>query len=121
MSKLTQLIRSKRCAKKRRSLTPELRGNPQKKATCIKIFIQTPKKPNSAKRSVARVMLASGRLLTAYIPGEGHSLQRYSVVLLRGGRVRDLPGVRYKTIRGAHDLPGVKSRLTARSKYGTKK
>ena len=95
--------------------------NPQKKGVCIKIFNRTPKKPNSALRKVARLKLSNGKKIEAYIPGEGHNIQEYSVVLMKGGRVPDLPGCKYHLIRGKYDLQGVKNRKQARSKYGTKK
>jgi len=101
--------------------TPALRGNPQKKAICVKIFNRTPKKPNSALRKVSKVKLSTGSRVEAYIPGEGHNLQQYSAVLMRGGRVADLPGVKYHLIRGKLDFRGVKGRKTSRSLYGTKK
>ena len=101
--------------------TPALRRNPQCKGVCVKIFTRTPKKPNSALRKVVKLKLTSGRKVEAYIPGEGHNLQEYSVVLMRGGRVPDLPGVKYHLIRGKYDFQGVKTRKNARSCYGTKK
>ena len=101
--------------------TPALNKNPQRKGICTKILIRTPKKPNSAKRKVAKVKISSGRRIEAYIPGEGHTLQEDSVVLLRGGRVPDLPGVKYHLIRGKYDFPGLAKRKTRRSIYGTKK
>jgi small subunit ribosomal protein S12 len=100
---------------------PALKGNPQKRAVCIKIFNRTPKKPNSALRKVAKVRLSNGLRVEAYIPGEGHNLQQYSAVLLRGGRVADLPGVKYHLIRGKLDFKGVKGRRSSRSMYGVKK
>jgi len=100
---------------------PALEGNPQVKGICLKIFNRTPKKPNSALRKVAKVKLSNNRKVECYIPGEGHTLQQYSSVLIRGGRVPDLPGVKYHIVRGAFDLKGVKSRKTSRSKYGLKK
>ena len=100
---------------------PALKGNPQVKGVCIKIFNRTPKKPNSALRKVAKVKTSTGKRVECYIPGEGHNLQQYSIVLLRGGRVPDLPGVKYHLIRGAFDLKGVKDRKTSRSQYGVKK
>jgi len=111
------------CRKKKlfRSKTPALNKSPQKKGVCIKIFTKTPKKPNSALRKVAKVKLSNGIKLEAYIPGEGHTLQEYSVVLLRGGRVPDLPGVKYHLIRGKYDFKGIKTRKSSRSLYGTKK
>lgn len=101
--------------------TPALKGSPQKKGICTKIFIRTPKKPNSAQRKVAKIKLSGGKKVEAYIPGIGHTLQEYSVVLMRGGRVKDLPGVKYHLIRGKFDFIGVKNRKNARSRYGTKK
>lgn len=98
-----------------------MEGCPQKKGVCLKILIRTPKKPNSALRKTARVRLSNSKKVIAYIPGEGHTLQEYSTVLLRGGRVRDLPGVKYKLIRGKYDFLGLKNRSTSRSKYGTKR
>ena len=111
------------CRKKKifKLKNPALNKNPQKKGICIKIFNRTPKKPNSALRKVAKLKLSTGRKLEAYIPGEGHNLQEYSVVLMRGGRVPDLPGVKYHLIRGKYDFLGVKKRKSSRSKYGTKK
>jgi small subunit ribosomal protein S12 len=100
--------------------TPALLKNPQKKGVCIKIFNRTPKKPNSALRKVAKIKLSTGKKVEAYIPGEGHNLQKYSVVLMRGGRVPDLPGVKYHLIRGKFDFQGLKNRKTSRSRYGTK-
>ena len=100
--------------------TPALKGSPQRRGVCTRVYTTTPKKPNSALRKVARVRLSSGIEVTAYIPGEGHNLQEHSIVLVRGGRVRDLPGVRYKVIRGALDAAGVKNRKQARSRYGAK-
>jgi small subunit ribosomal protein S12 len=101
--------------------TPALKSCPQRRGICTRVYTTTPKKPNSAIRKVARVKLTSGFEITAYIPGEGHSLQEHSIVLVRGGRVKDLPGVRYKIIRGALDATGVKNRNQGRSKYGTRK
>lgn len=120
MPTIEQLIKTCRRRKKVRSKTPALQKNPQKKGVCIKVFTRTPKKPNSAIRKIARVRLNTRKELTAYIPGEGHGLQEHSVVLIRGGRVKDLPGVRYHLIRGKYDLHGVKGRKQSRSKYGTK-
>jgi small subunit ribosomal protein S12 len=100
--------------------TPALKGSPQKKGVCVKVYTRSPKKPNSAIRKVAKVRLSTGKRVDAYIPGEGHNLQEYSVVLLRGGRVPDLPGIKYKLIRGKLDFSGVKNRKTARSKYGVR-
>lgn len=101
--------------------TPALKGSPQRRGVCTRVYTTTPKKPNSALRKVARVRLTSGIEVTAYIPGEGHNLQEHSIVLVRGGRVKDLPGVRYKIIRGSLDTQGVKNRKQARSRYGAKK
>ena len=101
--------------------TPALSSNPQKKGVCVKVFTRTPKKPNSALRKVARLKLSNGKRIEAYIPGEGHNIQEYSVVLIKGGRVPDLPGCKYHLIRGKYDLQGVKNRQQARSKYGAKK
>ncbi len=121
MPTINQLIRHGRKEKKWKSKTPALQGCPQKRGVCIRVFTTTPKKPNSALRKVARVRLSNGYEVTAYIPGIGHNLQEHSVVLVRGGRVKDLPGVRYKIIRGALDCAGVEGRRTSRSKYGTKR
>jgi len=101
--------------------TPALKGNPQKKAVCVKVYTRTPKKPNSALRKVAKVKTSKGLRFEAYIPGEGHNLQQYSVVLVRGGRAQDLPGVKYHLIRGKYDLRGIPTRKSSRSQYGTKK
>jgi small subunit ribosomal protein S12 len=101
--------------------TPALLRNPQRKGVCVKIFTRTPKKPNSALRKVVKLKLSNGKKIEAYIPGEGHNLQDFSVVLMRGGRVPDLPGVKYHLIRGKYDFQGVKNRKTSRSSYGTKK
>lgn len=106
---------------KTRSKSPALKMNPQKKGVCLKVYTRTPKKPNSAIRKIARVRLTNGIDVIAYIPGEGHNLQEHSVVLVRGGRVKDLPGVRYHLIRGVYDLQGIALRKKSRSKYGTKK
>lgn len=113
--------KKKREIKTFRSKTPDLKKNPQSKGVCIKIFNRTPKKPNSALRKVAKVKLSNGKRVECYIPGEGHTLQQYSIVLVRGGRVPDLPGVKYHLIRGVFDFKGVKDRKNARSKYGVKK
>ena len=121
MPTMNQLLRSPRRPKYNRSKTPALEGCPQKKGVCLKVFIVTPKKPNSALRKVARIRLSNNRRVTAYIPGEGHNLQQYSTVLMRGGRVKDLPGIKYHLIRGKYDFLGIKNRTVARSKYGTKK
>lgn len=116
-------ITSKQSRKRKKKLnkTPALNKNPQKKGVCVKIITRTPKKPNSAIRKVAKVKLSTKRKVESYIPGEGHNLQKYSVVLVRGGRVPDLPGVKYHLIRGKFDFQGLKTRKTARSKYGTKR
>ena len=121
MPTIQQLIRKPREPKVRRSKSQHLEGCPQKRGVCTRVYTTTPKKPNSALRKVARVRLNSGIEVTAYIPGEGHNLQEHSIVLVRGGRVRDLPGVRYKIIRGALDAVGVKNRKQSRSRYGAKK
>jgi small subunit ribosomal protein S12 len=118
---IQQLIRQGRSSKSSKTKTPALKGSPQRRGVCTRVFTTTPKKPNSALRKVARVRLTSGIEVTAYIPGEGHNLQEHSIVLVRGGRVRDLPGVRYKVIRGALDAAGVKDRKQARSRYGAKR
>jgi len=117
---IQQLVRQGRQSKFTKSKTPALKGSPQRRGVCTRVYTTTPKKPNSALRKVARVRLSSGIEVTAYIPGEGHNLQEHSIVLVRGGRVRDLPGVRYKIIRGALDAAGVKNRKQARSRYGAK-
>ena len=121
MPTINQLVRKGRKKIKKKSKSPVLDGCPQKKGVCTLIKVQTPKKPNSAMRKVARVVLTNSQEITAYIPGEGHSLQEHSIVLVRGGRVRDLPGVRYHIIRGALDAEGVSGRKQSRSKYGTRK
>ena len=121
MPTIQQLVRKGRSSKKSTLKTAALKGSPQRRGGCTRVFTTTPKKPNSALRKVARVRLSSGIEVTAYIPGEGHNLQEHSIVLVRGGRVRDLPGVRYKIVRGALDTQGVKGRQQARSRYGAKK
>lgn len=121
MATINQLIRKGRKAVKYRSNVPALMKNPQKRGVCLKVYIIKPKKPNSALRKVCRVRLTSGYEITAYIQGVGHTLQEHSVVLVRGGRVKDLPGVRYKVVRGALDSLGVDGRKQSRSKYGVKK
>ena len=121
MPTIQQLIRQGRSSKSSKTKTPALKGSPQRRGVCTRVFTTTPKKPNSALRKVARVRLTSGIEITAYIPGEGHNLQEHSVVLVRGGRVKDLPGVRYHIVRGSLDLQGVKDRKQSRSKYGAKK
>jgi len=118
---INQLIRKGREKVEKKSKAPALEGNPQKRGVCVRVYTTTPKKPNSALRKVARVRLSNGYEVTCYIPGEGHNLQEHSIVLVRGGRVKDLPGVRYKIIRGALDAAGVKDRKQSRSKYGAKK
>jgi small subunit ribosomal protein S12 len=117
---INQLIRKGREEQSKRTKTPALRGAPQKRGVCTRVYTTTPKKPNSALRKVARVRLTNGMEVTAYIPGIGHNLQEHSVVLIRGGRVKDLPGVRYKIIRAALDAAGVANRKQSRSKYGVK-
>ena len=116
-----QLVRHGRRRQRTRSKSPDLMGCPQRRGVCLRVFTATPKKPNSALRKVARVRLMSGFEVTAYIPGVGHNLQEHSIVLVRGGRVKDLPGVRYKIIRGSLDTQGVRNRKQARSRYGAKK
>ncbi len=118
---VNQFVRKGRSKKVFKSKSPALVCSPQKRGTCTKVTTKTPKKPNSAIRKIARVKLTNGREVTAYIPGEGHSLQEHSVVLIRGGRVKDLPGVRYHIVRGALDCSGVEGRKQSRSLYGTKK
>lgn len=120
MPTINQMIRKGRFKAKSKSKSPVLEGNPQKRGTCIQVKVQTPKKPNSALRKVARVRMSNGRETGVYIPGEGHNLQEHSIVLVRGGRVRDLPGIRYHVIRGALDTSGVADRKQGRSKYGAK-
>lgn len=121
MPTISQLVRKPRAAKRVKSTVPALENCPQKRGVCTRVYTTTPKKPNSALRKVARVRLTNGFEVTSYIGGEGHNLQEHSVVLIRGGRVKDLPGVRYHTIRGSLDTAGVKDRKQARSKYGSKK
>ena len=121
MPTIQQLVRKGRRSKRRKDTTPALKGAPQRRGVCTRVFTTTPKKPNSALRKVARVRLTSGIEVTAYIPGEGHNLQEHSIVLLRGGRVKDLPGVRYKVVRGTLDASGVGQRRQSRSRYGAKK
>jgi small subunit ribosomal protein S12 len=117
---ISQLVKQGRIAQKHKGKAPALSGSPQKRGVCTRVYTTTPKKPNSALRKVARVRLTHGIEITAYIPGEGHNLQEHSIVLARGGRVKDLPGVRYHIIRGALDASGVEDRKKSRSKYGTK-
>ncbi|MEZ5343079.1 MAG: 30S ribosomal protein S12 [Acidimicrobiales bacterium] len=121
MPTMQQLVRKGRQSKPKKGKTPALVGSPQRRGVCTRVYTATPKKPNSALRKVARVRLTSGVEVTAYIPGEGHNLQEHSIVLVRGGRVKDLPGVRYKVIRGTLDTAGVRERKQARSRYGVKK
>lgn len=121
MPTINQLCKKKRPIKKQRNKVPALNMNPQKKGVCTKIFLRTPKKPNSALRKLATLRLTNGKKIAAYIPGEGHNLQEYSTVLIKGGRVKDLPGIKYRLVRGKLDFLGLKTRKTARSKYGTKK
>ena len=121
MPTTNQLVRKGRQTPKAKTKTPALRGAPQKRGVCTRVYTTTPKKPNSALRKVARVRISGGIEVTAYIPGEGHNLQEHSVVLVRGGRVKDLPGVRYKVVRGTLDAAGVSDRKKARSQYGVKK
>jgi small subunit ribosomal protein S12 len=118
---ISQLVRKGREKVLTKTKSPALQNSPQKRGVCVRVFTQTPKKPNSALRKVARVRLTNGMEVGAYIPGEGHNLQEHSVVLVRGGRVKDLPGFRYKVIRGGLDSAGVSERRQARSKYGAKK
>ena len=120
MPTINQLIRKGRKKKTSKSKARALQSCPQRRGVCTRVYTSTPKKPNSALRKIARVRLTNGIEVTAYIPGEGHNLQEHSIVLVRGGRVRDLPGVRYKIIRGALDAAGVKNRKQARSRYGAK-
>jgi small subunit ribosomal protein S12 len=121
MPTVNQLVRKGRAAQRSKTKTPALAGAPQRRGVCTRVYTHTPKKPNSALRKVARVRLTNQMEVTTYIPGEGHNLQEHSVVLVRGGRVKDLPGVRYKIIRAALDAAGVSDRKQGRSKYGAKK
>tara|TARA_B100000579_G_C22748476_1_gene812776 strand:+ start:887 stop:1258 length:372 start_codon:yes stop_codon:yes gene_type:complete len=121
MPTINQLIRSPRSKQIKRNKVPALESSPQKRGVCTRVYTTTPKKPNSALRKVARVKLTNGFEVTSYIPGEGHNLQEHSVVLIRGGRVKDLPGVRYHVLRGILDTEGVKNRKQRRSKYGAKR
>src|ERR1044071_2992645 len=121
MPTVNQLVRKGRETLEKKSKSPAMRNNPQKRGVCTRVYTTPPKKPNSALRKVARVRLTSHIEVTAYIPGVGHNLQEHSIVLVRGGRVRDLPGVRYKVIRGSLDTQGVRGRKQARSRYGAKK
>ena len=121
MATINQLVRKPRASKPVKSGVPALQGSPQKRGVCTRVYTTTPKKPNSALRKVCRVRLVNGYEVTSYIGGEGHNLQEHSVVLIRGGRVKDLPGVRYHTVRGALDTSGVADRKQGRSKYGAKR
>lgn len=121
MPTIQQLVRKGRGARVSQTKTPALKGSPQRRGVCTRVYTTTPKKPNSALRKVARVKLSNGVEVTAYIPGVGHNLQEHSIVLVRGGRVKDLPGVRYRIVRGALDTQGVRGRKQARSLYGAKK
>ena len=121
MPTINQLVRQGRKQKRTKTRTPALKGSPQRRGVCTRVSTMTPKKPNSALRKVARVRLTGGAEVSAYIPGVGHNLQEHSIVLVRGGRVRDLPGVRYKVIRAALDTAGVRDRKQGRSKYGAKR
>ncbi|GAB6267465.1 30S ribosomal protein S12 [Smithella sp. SC_K08D17] len=121
MPTISQLIRKGRIKVQKKTNTPALAGSPQRRGVCVRVYTTTPKKPNSALRKVARIRLTSGYEVTSYIPGIGHNLQEHSVVLVRGGRVKDLPGVRYHVIRGTLDTVGVQDRKQGRSKYGAKK
>ena len=121
MPTVNQLVRKGRKKVRKKGTAPALQGSPQKRGVCTRVYTTTPKKPNSALRKVARVRLTNRMEVTAYIPGEGHNLQEHSIVLIRGGRVKDLPGVRYHIIRGTLDASGVDDRMQRRSKYGTKR
>lgn len=121
MPRINQLVKTPRSPKRRKTNVPALQGCPQRRGVCVRVYTTTPKKPNSALRKVARVRLTNGFEVTAYIGGEGHNLQEHSVVLIRGGRVKDLPGVRYHIVRGRLDTAGVSGRRQGRSKYGEKK
>jgi small subunit ribosomal protein S12 len=121
MPTVQQLVRKGRTSRKKQSKSRDLQRSPQRRGVCIRVYTATPKKPNSALRKVCRVRLTNGREVTAYIPGVGHTLQEHSVVLVRGGRVKDLPGVRYHIVRGTLDTTGVPNRKQSRSKYGTKR
>ncbi|MEX0990767.1 MAG: 30S ribosomal protein S12 [Actinomycetota bacterium] len=121
MPTIQQLVRNGRTRPKKKTKSPALKGSPQRRGVCTRVYTATPKKPNSALRKVARVRLTTGVEVTAYIPGVGHNLQEHSIVLVRGGRVKDMPGVRYKIVRGTLDTAGVRDRKQARSRYGAKK
>jgi small subunit ribosomal protein S12 len=121
MPTINQLVRKARVKQTKKNKVPALEACPQKRGVCTRVYTTTPKKPNSALRKVARIRLSNGFEVTGYIPGEGHNLQEHSMVLIRGGRVKDLPGVRYHVLRGTLDTQGVKERMQSRSKYGTKR
>lgn len=121
MPTINQLVRKGRKKIKKKTKSPALEECPQKRGVCVRVYTTTPKKPNSALRKVTRVRLSNGAVVTAYIPGEGHTLQEHSIVLVRGGRVKDLPGVRYHIVRGVYDSTGVEGRKKSRSQYGTKR
>ena len=121
MPTIQQLVRKGRQSKTSKVKTPALKGAPQRRGVCTRVYTTTPKKPNSALRKITRVRLSNGKEVTVYIPGEGHTLQEHSIVLVRGGRIRDLPGVRYQVVRGARDTLGVQGRKQSRSRYGAKK
>ena len=121
MPTINQLVRQGRKRVKKKTTTPALKGSPQKRGVCTRVYTTTPKKPNSALRKVARVRLTNGAEVAAYIPGEGHNLQEHSIVLIEGGRIKDLPGVRYHIVRGTLDTAGVSDRKTSRSRYGAKR
>jgi small subunit ribosomal protein S12 len=118
---ISQLVKSGRKKPTRKSNSPALKACPQRRGVCVRVYTSTPKKPNSALRKVARVRLTNGMEVTTYIPGVGHNLQEHSIVMIRGGRIKDLPGVRYHVVRGSLDTLGVENRMQSRSKYGTKK
>jgi small subunit ribosomal protein S12 len=120
LATINQLVRKGRAAKNKKESTPALKNSPQRRGVCTRVYTVTPRKPNSALRKVARVRLTSGHEVTAYIPGEGHNLQEHSIVLVQGGRLNDLPGVRYRVIRGTLDTQGVRNRKQSRSRYGAK-
>ena len=121
MPTINQLCKTKRQKKYNKKKKPALEMCPQKKGVCLKLFLRTPKKPNSALRKLVKLRLTNEKIINAYVPGEGHKLQEYSIVIVRGGRVKDLPGIKYRLVRGKLDFPGVKHRKNGRSKYGTKK
>lgn len=121
MSRISQLVKKSRLSISKKSKSPALENCPQRKAVCTRVYVTSPKKPNSAKRKVAKLRLTTGMQTIAYIPGEGHNLQEHSVVLMRGGAVKDLPGIKYHLIRGKYDLGSIMNRTQSRSKYGTKK